>query len=55
MSELLFATEIQSSRDISWDSVVAGIRKYAESQPDELADDLRQWADLLEAMIHPED
>ena len=55
MSELLFATEIQSPRELSWGSVVSGIRKYAELQPNELADDLRQWADLLEAMIRPED
>ena len=55
MVELYFATEIEprlGSRriDCSWSSVILGIERYAAYQPAGLAEDLRQWAGLLEGI-----
>jgi hypothetical protein len=54
MVELYFATEIEpdseAAIDCSWSSVILGIERYAAYQPAGLAEDLRQWAGLLEGI-----
>ena len=55
MVELHFATEINSDSEAdtincSWSSVIQGIERYAAYQPAGVADDLRQWAGLLEGI-----
>ena len=55
MAKLHFATEIEhgpeaGAIDCSWTSVIRAIERYAAYQPASVADDLRQWADLLEGI-----
>ena len=55
MVELHFDTEINSDSeadriDCSWSSVIQSIERYAAYQPAGAADDLRQWAGLLEGI-----
>jgi len=61
MVELHFATEAEPDReesreaefqtiDCSWSNLIHGVERYAAYQPASTAQDLRQWADLLEGM-----
>ena len=55
MAKLHSATEIgcepeADAIDCSWSKVVRGIERYAAYQPAGVAEDLRQWADLLEGI-----
>ena len=55
MVELHFATEIKvdsegDTIDCSWSSVIRGIERFAAFQPASVAEDLREWADLLEGI-----
>jgi hypothetical protein len=55
MAELHFATELESELDVEtidcrWSSVIRGIERFAANQPAGVAEDLRQWADLLEGI-----
>lgn len=55
MVELHFATEIKvgpegDAIDCSWSSVIRGIECYAAFQSAGVAEDLRQWAALLEGI-----
>ena len=61
MVELHFATETEPNPeetreeefetiDCSWSSLIHGIDRYAAYQPASAAQDLRQWADLLEGI-----
>jgi hypothetical protein len=55
MTKLHSATEIEREPDAdaiecSWSRVVRGIERYAAYQPAGAAEDLRQWADLLEGI-----
>jgi hypothetical protein len=55
MVELYFATERKpdseaAAIDCSWSGVIHGIERYAAYQPAGLAEDLRQWAGLLEGI-----
>jgi hypothetical protein len=33
--------------DISWSSIISGIRLYARRQPPDVTEDLNEWASLL--------
>ena len=53
MNALHFETEIEDAEtilDCSWDSIIAGIRRDAASQPPTDAASLNEWADLLEGI-----
>jgi hypothetical protein len=55
MAKLHFATEIErepeaDAIECSWSSVIRGIDRYAAYQPASVAEDLRQWVNLLEGM-----
>jgi len=55
MVELYFATERKpdseaAAIDCSCSGVIHGIERYAAYQPAGLAEDLRQWAGLLEGI-----
>ena len=55
MVELHFATQKEpkveaAAIDCSWSSVIHGIERYAACQPAGVAEDLRQWAGLLEGI-----
>ena len=55
MAKLHSATEIEREPDAdaiecSWSREVRGIERYAAYQPAGVAEDLRQWADLLEGI-----
>jgi len=55
MTKLRFATETESEPEAdaiecSWSSVTRGIERYAAYQPASAAEDLRQWANLLEGI-----
>jgi hypothetical protein len=48
-SESVDETDFDPS-DVSWPSLVQGIRVYAVQQPPQVASDLLQFADLAEAI-----
>jgi hypothetical protein len=55
MAELRFATELEPELEVEtidcrWSSVIRGVERYAAYQPASVAEDLRQWVDLLEGM-----
>ena len=55
MAKLHFATELEresdaGSIDCSWSTVIHGIERYAAYRSVGAAEDLRQWADLLEGV-----
>ena len=55
MDKLHFATELErepdaDSIDCSWSTVIHGIERYAAYRSVGAAEDLRQWADLLEGL-----
>lgn len=55
MVELRFTTEIESEPEdgaieCSWSSLICGIERYAAYQPRGFAEDLMQWAWLLDGI-----
>jgi len=52
MSELHFATEpkLADEQRCSWTELISAVRRYADAQPAEQAEDLHLWADLLEGV-----
>ena len=55
MAELHFATDLEPELEVEtidcrWSSVIRGVERYAAYQPAGVAEDLRQWVDLLEGI-----
>ena len=44
------AADDEIAGDCSWEIIIAGVRRYAAEQPDEVRTDLNAWADLLEGL-----